>query len=259
MFDSTVVLLDYDENDGFFDHVPPPSPASGTAGEFVDGTAIGLGFRVPMLVISPWSRGGWMSSEVLDHTSVIRFLETWTAALGTPAVCANLSAWRRAVCGDLTGAFDFTAPVYGLPALPSTSTVIGRSTCDPLPNPSPVTNALPAQEGGTKPARALPYQPNGYVDRLEFDAVGKTLLWIDVQNEGPQATRSAHFAVYANQYRGGGPWHYTVAAGATVSDYFNTVAYTGGWYDFTITTSADAVWSRRFTGHLETGGPSVTG
>nr|WP_313885880.1 alkaline phosphatase family protein [Fodinicola feengrottensis] len=83
-FNSTVVFLNYDENDGFFDHVPPPSPAAGTTGEFVNGTPVGLGFRVPMIAISPWTRGGWVDSEVFDHTSVIRFMETWSAAVGKP-------------------------------------------------------------------------------------------------------------------------------------------------------------------------------
>ncbi len=353
VLDSTVVFLNYDENDGFFDHVPPPVPVAGTAEEFYDGEPIGLGFRVPMVVVSPWSRGGWVDSQVFDHTSVIQFVETWTAALGTPATCASISPWRRKVTGDLTSAFDFTSPVYGLPSLPDTSTVIGQSSCTLLPNPSPNSNALPAQEPGSKPARPLPYQPNGYVDRLEFDAGGQTLIWLDMANTGSQATKAAHFAVYANAYRSGGPWQYTVdaggtasdyynigtgfgsgkydltmigpnrflrhfagdataagaaveattsyavepgsgklaiyfamtnkatgpatftitstnyrsdgpwtyqvPAGGTVSDYFNAVAYTGGWYDFTVTVDLDASWSRRFTGHLETPAASVTG
>ncbi|MEZ0067501.1 phospholipase C [Streptacidiphilus sp. MAP12-20] len=357
-FDSTVLFLNYDENDGFFDHVPPPAAPSGTAAEFYSGTNIGLGFRVPMIIASPWTRGGFVDSQVYDHTSVIRFLETWTAALGTPAVCNNISAWRRQVCGDLTAAFDFANPVYGVPALPATSAVFGQANCDPLPNPGPTTNSLPVQESGTKPARALPYQPNAWVDHLEFDANGKTLLWLKMANQGAQATSYAHYSVYANAYRSGGPWQYTVApysngtdgstsdyynigtnygngkydltcvgpnrflrrftgnttaagktceattsyavapdtgqealwvhltntgtgsvtftvksnnyrtdgpwtyqvaAGATVSDHFNAVAYQNGWYDFTVTVSSDSSWSRRVTGHIETGSASVSG
>ncbi|WP_042382696.1 phosphocholine-specific phospholipase C [Streptacidiphilus melanogenes] len=358
VFNSTVLFINYDENDGFFDHVPPPAAPSGTASEFYSGTNIGLGFRVPMIIVSPWSRGGWVDSQVYDHTSVIRFLETWTAALGTPANCGNISAWRRQVCGDLTGAFDFANPVYGAPTLPSTSAVFGQANCDPLPNPSPTTNALPAQEAGTRPARALPYQPNAWVDHLEFDSGGKTLVWIRMANQGAQATSYAHYSIYANAYRSGGPWQYTVApysngtdgttmdyfnvgtsygngkydltcvgpnrflrrftgnttaagktceattsyaaapdtgkealwvhmtntgtstvtftitstnyrtdgpwtyqvaAGQTVSDYFNAVAYQNGWYDFTVTVSSDSSWSRRVTGHIETGAASVSG
>ncbi|MER5886623.1 phospholipase C, phosphocholine-specific [Streptomyces sp. NPDC001941] len=353
VFDSTVLFLNYDENDGFFDHVPPPAPPAGTAGEFLNGAPVGLGFRVPMLVMSPWTRGGWVSSEVFDHTSVLRFLETWTAALGTPAACPNISAWRRRVTGDLTGVFDFARPVYGVPAgLPATK-VIGYSTCGPLPNPAPQNNALPAQEPGTRPARALPYQPNGNLDRLEFGAAGKVLAWFSMANQGAPATSAAHFSLHPNAYRatepwqytvdpGGtatdffnigtgngagkydftmtgpnrflrrfagdatkagryaevaaryataadtgkqalflkftntstaavtftvrsanyrtdGPWTYTVDPGGSAEDHFNVVAYTDGWYDFTVTVGSDTTWSRRYTGHVETGAPSVSG
>jgi phospholipase C len=258
-FNSTVLFLNYDENDGFFDHVPPPVAPSGTAGEFYSGTNIGLGFRVPMIIVSPWTRGGWVDSQVYDHTSVIRFLETWTAALGTPALCNNISAWRRQVCGDLTGAFDFANPVYGLPSLPDTSATISQATANTMINPSPGTNSMPAQETGTKPARALPYQPNAWVDRIEYDANNQILLWIDMANQGEQATAYAHYSIYANAYRTDGPWTCQVAAGATVSDYFNAVVYDNGWYDFTVTVSSDSSWSRRVTGHIETGAASVSG
>ncbi|WP_328461079.1 phosphocholine-specific phospholipase C [Streptomyces sp. NBC_00448] len=353
VYNSSILFLNYDENDGFFDHVPPPVPVDGTAGEFWTGTPVGLGVRVPMIAISPWSRGGWVDSEVFDHTSVLRFLETWTAALGTPATCPNISAWRRAVCGDLTSAFDFAHPVPGLPSLPDTSAVIGESTCSPLPNPAPVTNALPAQESGTRPARALPYQPGANLDHIEFDSGGVTQVWLAMDNTDARSTRTVHFAAYANAHRGGGPWQYTVAAGSAtsdffncgpgygdgkydlsvvgpnrflrrfqgdttapgkdvavtssyavtsstgklalwfdlanngsapvtftitsgnyrtdgpwtyqvpagghVADYFNAVAYFNGWYDMTVTVSSDPSWSQRFSGHLETGLPSVSG
>ncbi|GAA1374522.1 phospholipase C, phosphocholine-specific [Streptomyces beijiangensis] len=352
VFDSTVLFLNYDENDGFFDHVPPPSPPANTAGEFLNGTPFGLGFRVPMVVMSPWTRGGWVSSEVFDHTSVLRFMETWTTALGKPATCPNISAWRRKVTGDLTGVFDFSSPVYGMPSgLPATS-VIGISTCGPLPNPSPQTNALPVQEAGTRPARALPYQPNGNLDRFEFKTGGQTLAWFSMANQGDRATSAAHLSIHPNAYRdttpwqytvdaGGtatdffnigtgsgsgayditmvgpnrfqrrfqgdaskpgknvevaaryavesgsgklavwfkmtnasaaavkftitsnnyrtGSWTYTVAAGGSTEDFFNAVAGQNGWYDFTITADVDSTWSRRYTGHLETGTVSVSG
>ncbi|WP_055315960.1 alkaline phosphatase family protein, partial [Bordetella pertussis] len=122
------LLLTYDENDCFFDHMPPPAPpgAAGggstadTAGEYhqarggpsagtpddpraLHGRAYGLGPRVPMLVVSPFSRGGWLDARVYDHTSVIRLLES-RFGVAEP----NISPWRRAVCGDLSHAFDFT-------------------------------------------------------------------------------------------------------------------------------------------------------
>ncbi|MFD9792632.1 phosphocholine-specific phospholipase C [Streptomyces sp. NPDC059070] len=348
VFDSTVLFLNYDENDGFFDHVPPPSPPANTPGEFLTGVPVGLGFRVPMLVMSPWTRGGWVSSEVFDHTSVLRFLETWTAALGTPAACPNISAWRRRV----TGVFDFANPVYGVPGgLPATKAL--GVNCGPLPNPAPQTNALPAQESGTRPARALPYQPNGNLDRFEFGAAGQVLAWFGMANKGAPASAAAHFSIHPNAYRDttpyqytvdagaaatdsfnigtafgdgkydftmvgpnrflrrftgdatkagkavevaarygvesgtgktaiwlkmtntsaspvtftvkagnyrtDGPWTYQVAAGGSTEDFFNAVAYSNGWYDLTVTADSDATWSRRYTGHIETGAPSVSG
>src|SRR6202040_3718152 len=124
----TVFFVTYDENGGFFDHVAPMTAPLGTPGEYVTAPAvpdptvigspaitgpIGLGFRVPTLIVSPYSRGGFVSSDLFDHTSLLRFLETRFGA-----EVPNLSAWRRSVVGDLTSAFNFVAPDQSLPALP---------------------------------------------------------------------------------------------------------------------------------------------
>ncbi|WP_399443070.1 alkaline phosphatase family protein, partial [Streptomyces sp. WAC08241] len=98
----TVVLINYDENDGFFDHVPPPVPPADDTDERWQGQPTGLGIRVPLLVVSPWSVGGYVCSETFDHTSVIRFLERLTGVREP-----NVTPWRRTVTGDLTSAFDF--------------------------------------------------------------------------------------------------------------------------------------------------------
>jgi phospholipase C len=100
----TAFILCYDENDGMFDHVPPPTAPAGTAGEYVQGQPIGLGFRVPAIVVSPWTTGGYVSSDVLDHTSLIRFVE---ARFGVRE--PNISAWRRQTCGDFTSTFRFAS------------------------------------------------------------------------------------------------------------------------------------------------------
>jgi phospholipase C len=127
VWSKTVVFHMYDENDGFFDHVPPPTPPSGTPGEFltaspltsfaggIDGP-IGMGFRVPMTVISPFSRGGHIVSDVFDHTSQLRFLEE---RFGVRA--PNLSAWRRKTAGDLTSTLHMHSKETSKPSLPSTS------------------------------------------------------------------------------------------------------------------------------------------
>jgi len=75
---------------------------------------IGLGFRVPMLIISPFSRGGFISSDLFDHTSVLRFLETRFGA-----EVPNLSAWRRSAVGDMTSAFNLSKPDTSVPVLPT--------------------------------------------------------------------------------------------------------------------------------------------
>jgi len=160
----TAVFLTYDENGGFFDHVPPPTAPPGTPGEYLTVPAvpdpaaagvftgpIGLGFRVPMLIISPFSRGGFVSSGVFDHTSILRFLETRFGA-----EVPNLSAWRRAAVGDLTSAFNFAAPDTSIPNLPSTTQAIPQviQQCVANPNGTPAfavpnPQSLPAQESGT--------------------------------------------------------------------------------------------------------------
>jgi phospholipase C len=157
--ESTVILINFDENDGFFDHVIPPVAPPRTPREYVDGRPIGLGPRVPMTVISPWSRGGWVNSQVFDHTSVIRFLEAWTGVREP-----NISAWRRAICGDLTTCFDFHRPNMAIPALPDTARLRAEAdrTQAKLPPPAPPSSGHqepPVQEPGTRRARAIPYQP----------------------------------------------------------------------------------------------------
>ncbi len=136
----TLFILTYDENGGYFDHVPPPVAPPGTPGEFAANTSIGLGFRVPTIVASPWSRGGKVNSTVFDHTSVLRLLET-RFGVEVP----NLSAWRRKTCGDLSTVLDFSAPDRSIPALPDTSN--GKQlteACTKMPAfEVPRTQALP--------------------------------------------------------------------------------------------------------------------
>ncbi len=162
----TVLFSTYDENGGFFDHVPPVTAPAGTAGEYVTAPAvpdptvegnpaitgpIGLGFRVPMLVISPFSRGGFVSSDLFDHTSVLRFIETRFGA-----EVPNLSAWRRATVGDMTSAINFTKPDTSIPALPSTVAAIPAiltecvaSLAGTTPYQLPTPQTQPMQEAGT--------------------------------------------------------------------------------------------------------------
>lgn len=254
VLNSTVVFINYDENDGYYDHVPPPIPPAQYTDEFFSGVPLGMGFRVPMIIVSPWSKGGWVDSQVYDHSSVIRFMEKWSQAIGKPAVCTNITPWRRKVAGDLTAAFDFSSPSYGMPSLPSTSH-IGVSVCSGRPNPSPTSNSQPVQESGTRRARALPYQPAGFLDGHEIS--GSTMrVYVKMLNEGGPATRAAHYAIYANAHRTDGPWQYTVDANSTERDFFNCGSgYGDGKYDLTLI--GPNRFLRRFQGDLTKAGRAV--
>jgi phospholipase C len=164
----TVLFIVYDENGGFFDHVPPVTAPAGTADEYLtvlpaaaDGIAgpIGLGFRTPCLVVSPFSRGGYLCSDTFDHTSLLRFIETrWGVSV------PNLSAWRRGATGDLTSSLDLVhKPNTHVPSFPPTSLgdvkVAEQAVLNALagtedvgiPYPLPKKNSMPVQM--TTPAR----------------------------------------------------------------------------------------------------------
>ncbi len=184
MWAQTVFLINFDENDGFFDHMPPPAPPSvvkgatlgastvDTAGEYhlvraesektserddLMGRPYGLGPRVPLYIVSPFARGGYVNSEVFDHTSIIRFLEKRFDVMEP-----NISAWRRAVCGDLTSCFNFRAPNAELAALPATVAAAGQAAMLPgrTRPPTPVDVKAPVQAFGVRRSRALPYELN---------------------------------------------------------------------------------------------------
>ena len=162
----TALIITYDENGGFFDHVVPPTPPPGTPGEYLTpaGLAaapealpfngpIGLGFRVPTLVISPFSRGGYVCSETFDHTSTLRLLEK-RFGVEVP----NLSAWRRATAGDMTSAFNFGCVTdVSVPKLPDAVELLhaAKDQCASLPKIAGWKEQhMPVQEAGTKPHTA---------------------------------------------------------------------------------------------------------
>ncbi|CAI1060088.1 Non-hemolytic phospholipase C precursor [Serratia liquefaciens] len=240
VWSKTVLLVNYDENDGFFDHMPSPSaPSLREDGTFAgkstvpfdseifqhvappgsqeqpppDGRIYGPGPRVPMLVLSPWSRGGWVNSQVFDHTSVLQFLEK-RFQVHEP----NISAWRRAVCGDLTSAFNFVDPNgETLPNLPATS----RHSADSLrqrqeqlpqvPLPAADKQQLPHQARLARPSRALPYQ----LHVEETLSPSQQLLTLNLYNTGAQGVV---FHVYDRLDLNQIPRRYTVEAGKALSD-----------------------------------------
>jgi phospholipase C len=255
----TALFITYDENDGFFDHVVPPfPPQSADQGkstvdvgpDLYQGDArrpagpYGLGQRVPMIVVSPWSKGGYVCSETLDHTSIIRFMER-RFGVHEP----NISPWRRTVCGDLSSAFDFSRKDARPVALPDTDGYEPpdhERHPDYVPTP-PANPVLPKQERGSRPARPLKYAP--LVDGSLDAATGRFTLAF-----ASGAKAGAAFLVTSGN-RTDGPWSYTTEAGKTVSDTWNS-AYSGGSYDLTV--HGPNGFLRTFRGAGKAAGPEVT-
>ncbi|MDQ2956004.1 MAG: phospholipase C, phosphocholine-specific [Actinomycetota bacterium] len=248
LWESSIVLLNYDENDGFFDHATPPFAAPGTPAEYVHGLPVGLGPRVPMTVVSPWSRGGWVNSQVFDHTSVLRFLEVLTGIEET-----NISDWRRSVCGDLLSCFDFSTFDASLPNLPDTAALVRIADNEQsLPQPSTPavgTQRMPKPEYASRPQRPLPYQPQ--VDLAVHQVSG--LLTATARNAG---TAAISLAVYDNTTP-------VLAASPLLVDAHDRQSWKGasvdGHYDLTVL--GPNSFLRRFQGQLSRAGrgvPSVT-
>jgi phospholipase C len=155
LWKDTALFITYDEHDGFFDHQLPPFPEASVADEHIDGLPIGPGTRVPMVICSPWTRGGYVDSNVYDHTSMLQFLARWTGVKP-----ANVTPWRASVTGDLTAAFDFKHPDFSIPKLPSLdqtwalTQLTGGSTTPPAEG----DQKMPTQEAGTRPHRPTNYQ-----------------------------------------------------------------------------------------------------
>ncbi len=208
VWQKTIFVLAYDENDGYFDHVPPfvpphpDQPATGKTSAGIDtrdehvsleqelnravrnpaegarASAIGLGYRVPLVIASPWSRGGYVNSEVFDHTSILQFLEGFLSRkTGKSIRETNISTWRRTVCGDLTSVFrPHTGEPTALPDFVAKDAFIEgihKAKFKDIPtnfrslspdeivqvNENPgASTILPKQETGVRPACALPYQ-----------------------------------------------------------------------------------------------------
>ncbi|SEN15624.1 phospholipase C [bacterium A37T11] len=243
----TIFILNYDENDGMFDHIPPfvaPKPGDKDSGAVSDGidTAdeyvtmeeekarkdleaseqregpVGLGYRVPLIIASPWSRGGWVNSEVCDITSTIRFLETFLKKkTGKDLTETNISPWRRTVTGDLSSVFrPYNGEKMQLPEflqrdvfiqtifnarfknLPSgfkalTEEEIAKANQDPVRS-----GLLPQQEPGVKDSCALPYELS--VDGGRVDTSVYLNFQVATRRFG-ERTAGAAFEVYApNNY-----------------------------------------------------------
>ena len=237
IWSKSAFFLTFDENDGLFDHVPPPAVPSynqdGTLagkatlnlnGEYFSDPAAknskaddtisgsirpyGLSARVPMYVISPWSKGGWVTSQVFDHTSMGMFLEK-RFGITVP----NVSPWHRAVCGDLTSALDFTHPGDAvLPKLPDTSNYAVLDAQQQLmPAYTIPSKHQPLfQESGARYSRKLPYE-------LHVNAAVKAGISV-ILTFSNTGTQGAVYHVYDKLHLGRIPRRYTVEAGKTLTD-----------------------------------------
>lgn len=211
----TIFILTYDENDGYFDHVPPflpphtSQPDTGKASKGIDTlvehvsmkeeiargmkqkreSAIGLGYRVPMIVVSPWTKGGWVNSEVFDHTSNLQFLEHFLSAkTGKKLVQPQISDWRRTVTGNLTSVFRtvdkddakyprpvdkdvFIQSIYNakFKALPADFHPLTTAEIESVKSNPIGSTVVPQQEKGIRRSSAIPYElyVSGNYDAIE--------------------------------------------------------------------------------------------
>ena len=286
----TVFILCYDENDGYFDHVPPfvpPDPHASEGGlvskgidtsiEFVTleqdlkrrpasearGSSIGLGYRVPLVIASPWSRGGFVNSQVFDHTSILQLLEKFLSHKTQKKIEeSNISSWRRTICGDMTSAFrPYNGEKISLPAFLDKNTVIENIHKSKFKeNPSgykPLTtdeveqikqrsqhSLMPRQEPGIRPSCSLPYQL--YAEgNLSEDKQSFTIQF-EVSNKvfGIKSAGSA-FHVYANNNKD--PRAYAVVAGDRLMDSWKMNDFENSNYDLSI--YGPNGFFRQFTGN----------
>ncbi|WP_316735612.1 phosphocholine-specific phospholipase C [Pedobacter aquatilis] len=271
----TIFILTYDENDGYFDHQPPfvvpnpDDPSSGKVSEGINfatdyenrkGSPIGLGYRVPMVVASPWSKGGFVNSQVFDHTSSLMFMEKWLSKkIGKALKSNNISDWRRNFCGDLTSVFrpyngeEIKSPeplkreivvanivnAKNKPAQlgPTALNKVEVAKMNRFENFANETSKYaPKQEKGTKPACALPYQllvdaefSNNEIE-LKFQAA-KGIFGSETENVGAPFNMNTIL-----KYKGviGKTWAYAVKCGDIIRDKISIDDFDNGIYDFAI-------------------------
>lgn len=277
----TIFILTYDENDGYFDHVPPfvaPHPykkdtgavssSINTAVEFVAGVSqqsnkeearespIGLGYRVPMVIASPWSRGGWVNSQVFDHTSSLQFLEKFLShKLNRKIEETNISAWRRAICGDLSSVFrPYNGEKINTPAFldrddfvksihraqfknpPSDFKKLTATQVAQVNKDAHHSGLMASQEQGIRSSCALPYEL--YAD-LKHDKANQTVSIILKAGKQVFGNRSAGspFHVYApGRYEGEEvrAWSYAVEAGDELKDNWLVNNFANGHYQLCV-------------------------
>ncbi len=266
----TIFILTYDENDGFYDHIPPfqaPHPQRPETGKTSDGldttldflvnaegrdNSLGLGFRVPMIIASPWSRGGCVCSEVFDHTSVVRFIETFAShKTGKPIRENNITDWRRAICGDLTSSFQVAADfdpgqqeyLERDPFIEQIHRAQFKNNPDgyhPLSadelkqiHKNPKKSILPQQESGVRRSTPLPYQLSADGSLSMNNSEFKLRLAAGNERFGDRSA-GAPFIVYADTQKGTTVRYYATRPGAFVEDTWPLSLFEDGQYKFRV-------------------------
>jgi phospholipase C len=246
----TIFILTYDENDGYFDHAPsfvaadPKRPGTGGASAGIDTALeytyredeltqgvsekearsgpIGMGFRVPMIIASPWSRGGFVNSQLFDHTSTLMFLEHFVQhKYGKTVKEENISSWRRAISGDLTSVFRPSSAKE--PALdflnrdrfvvsiqqardkeiPSNYRKLDTAQIETINTNPQASQFISHQEPGVRPACALPYEL--YAEGgLNADGTLFELFMIAGNKAHGHKASGAPFNVYLRKVSGSG-------------------------------------------------------
>ena len=226
LWESSALFITYDEHDGYFDHQLPPAPEASTLNEFITGLPIGFGPRVPMIICSPWTRGGFVDSNVYDHTSMLRFLEVWTGVQAP-----NITSWRRSVAGDLTAAFDFAHPDFSVPSLPDTVPLITQSDAEksfpPVAPPASGQQQMPVQESGTRRHRPASQNPHADV------TVDRTASVVTATMSNTGGKVGVSLAVYPDNYLPAAATPFTVADGGDRT-YVWSAAATTDRYAFSI-------------------------
>jgi phospholipase C len=205
----------------------------------------GMGPRVPMYIISPWSKGGWVDSQVADHTSVGQFLEK-RFNVNIPAI----SPWHRAVSSDLTSAFDFVNPNDPVfPKLPDTADYADlEASSKLLPKAAAPEAAAPLfYEKGTRFSRALPYRLHTHLEQTQ----NANKIRLKFENTG---SAGAVFHVYDLKHLDRIPKRYTVEASKRLSDEWD-LSSDDGVYNLEV--YGPNGYFRRFAGNRKNTEPEI--
>ncbi len=300
----TIFILCYDENDGYFDHIPPfsvPNPYKENTGKVSEGidprveyatleqemkkkskeesrdSPIGLGYRVPLVIASPWNRGGKVFSEVSDHTSIIQFMETFIQAkTGKQVKEENISQWRRTICSDLTASFapydgekvplpkflnrkEFMEGIHNaqFKKLPHGFKALNENEIKLVNEDPSKSKLMPKQESGIKTSCAIPYEL--YADgELLADKKAFKITFKSGNDIFGNSSSGSPFTVYSKHYSEDPDLairKYTVKAGDALDDEWFIDAFKNE--DYALSVHGPNGFLREYTGNINSDIPTI--